>query len=85
MCVEYSTVSNTKIINNLTFIEHVSIIMLVKYYHNIYYIKQKHTVKHVTQNTVTFKASKHIPNMRLFNIKLKFILGQAVSDSLLWL
>jgi len=29
MCAEYSNVSNTKIINNLTFSEHVSIIMLV--------------------------------------------------------
>jgi hypothetical protein len=29
MCVEYSTVSNTKITNNLTFSEHVSIIVLV--------------------------------------------------------
>jgi hypothetical protein len=29
MCVEHSTASNTKIINTLAFIGHVSIIMLV--------------------------------------------------------
>jgi len=29
MCVDYSTFSNNKIINNFTFSEHVSIIMLV--------------------------------------------------------